>query len=219
MATATKERRHSIRPGEVCGHCSLRAPPVHRCGSCRREVPDWPTDEIGWLETNGWTLGSDGMWLEAEERVMRDPTPEMITQAMNLVSMLEAQPQDGSVSYTGIATKKDKFHAEELRNGLEKARKRLASLRAGEKHACRPRMRLSQSQALQAEYVRTHDYDPRTKDRDVPAYTEAQLKRWTDEAKARKGGVLQPSDADIIQDRRERTITEHKSMCQECRRY
>jgi len=147
VATATKTQHKHMQPGEVCSHCELRAPPIKRCNQCRREVKDWPVDEIGFLQQQGWTLVDSFIWLEPQARVLRSPTPEMVADASNVVGFYTAQLQHW---------KADKLKREELQTGMEKARDKLAKLKAGEQFEARPRMRLNQSHAVQAEYVRTH---------------------------------------------------------------
>lgn len=209
-STATKQHKHELSPGQVCGTCSLRAPPTKRCNQCRREVADWPADEIGFLEKQGWTLVDPYTWLEPQERVMRSPTPEMVSDATNMVGFYTAQLAHW---------KSDKLRREQLQTGMEKARDKLAKLKAGEKFECRPRLRLNQANAVQAEYVRTHPYDPKTQDKVVPAYTEQQHEVWESQARARRGGVLLTSDTDLLLFRKERTLTVHHTMCCECRQY
>jgi len=99
------------------------------------------------------------------------------------------------------------------------AEPKLSSLKAGEKFEARPRQRLDQTHAVQAEYMRTHPYDPKTRDKEMPAYTEQQHEIWEKQARNRRGGVLLPSDNDLLQERRERVLIVHHAMCSECRQY
>lgn len=211
MATATKQQhKHTLKAGEVCGHCELRAPPTKRCTYCRKEVKDWPVDEIGYLESKGWTKVDEWTWLEPIEHVLRSPTAEMVSEAMNMVAFYEAQLAHW---------KSDKLKREQLQTGMEKARDKLAKHRAGERFECRPRQRCDQVHAVQQEYIRTHPYVPKSIDKVVPCYTDQQHALWESQARARRGGVLLPSDKDLIEERKERTITVHHQMCSECRQY
>lgn len=218
--TATMEapHKHELKAGEVCNHCSLRAPPEHRCRMCTRVVPDWPVDEIGHLLEHGWTI-IDGLWTEPLERVLRSPTPEMIAEVMGQVAHCEALLANKQTEYW----RNDKIIAEEIRKGLEKSRTRLASLRAGERFPIRPQQRLSQQSAVQAEYIRRHEFNPKTIDRVVPAYTEEWLARRVKEAllrhKATAVMYLPQHERDTIEDRKEARITVHHAMCSECRQY
>jgi len=208
----------TLEPGQVCGHCSMRAPPIKRCGMCRREVHDWPKDEIGYLEEHGWTLVAS-QWVEPLERVLRSPTPEMVAAAMNEVTQREMAMQSPAWGARGFQLSADKFRKEEMETGLAKARDRLARLRAGERFEARPQQRLSQGQAVHAEFVRSHPYETKTKDKVIPAYTKEQCAQWEKEARARHNGQLLESDADIIAERRNRTLTTHRQMCSECRQF
>lgn len=214
MATKSPPHKHELRPGEVCGHCSRRAPPVKTCGMCRKVVPDWPTDEIGFLESNGWELQEDGFWLEPRERVMRSPTPELVAEAMEQVNFYEAQ-----FKHWAQTLKRDVPKREALQEGAEKARRRLASLRAGERFEGRHRLRMTQVDAVRNDYHKAHPYEHRTQDREMRTYTDEQIAQWEREMRARRGGVLVQSDKDILDERRERTLVAHRSMCVECRQY
>lgn len=222
MATMTKEKpqqhKHPLKAGEVCGHCELRAPPTKLCRMCRKEVKDWPADEIGYLKAKGWEL-VEWLWVEPREHVLRSPTPEMVAEAMNMVNHYETMLANKSNEYW----RNDKLIPLEISKGLEKARTKLASLRSGERYECRPRLRLGQEAAVQAEYIRTHEFNPRTIDKTVPAYTEEWLAKRTQEAltryKASDVKFLPEHERDTIEERRERTITVHHAMCSECRQY
>jgi hypothetical protein len=202
---------------------------------CKRVVPDWPADEIGYLEEHGWTV-LDGMWLEPLAHVQRLPTAAMIAEQMSLVAQQEAV----LASQPGEYWRRDKIIPDEIRKGLEKARAKLASLRAGEPYEARQRQRLSQPQAVQMQYIRDHPYEVKTRDVRSPCYSKDELSLWERQALARYGkGVLEKHvydamdrDAQMklirflpeherhtIEDRRKATIVSHKQMCTECRQF
>ena len=217
--TKEKPPQHKhLKAGEVCGHCELRAPPTKLCRMCRKEVKDWPVDEIGYLEKQGWEL-VEFLWVEPREHVLRDPTPNMVADAMNLVNHYETMLANKSKEYW----RNDKLIPLEIAKGLEKARTNLASLRSGERYECRPQLRLGQEQAVQAQYIRTHHYEPKTIDRTVPTYSDEQLATWTKQALARHKAsdvkFLPEHERDTIEERRGRTTVVHHAMCSECRQY
>ena len=210
MSVVVKMKGGKLEPGQVCGACSLRAPPIHRCSYCRREVADWPQDEEWFLEQAGWERNSWGTWQEPNKSVMGRPTEKMTLATREQVTGYEAQLKH---------FKSDPLRRADLEAGLTKARERVALYESGLDIQLRNREHYTQAEAVMLEWGKTWPYEPRPKVKEVPTFTEAQLGQFEEQLRMRSNGMLLKGDEAQLRERRKQTSKVHHQMCPECRQY
>ena len=207
-ATATK---HRLQPGETCGHCDLRAPPVHKCSYCTRPVKDWPQDEVTFLTKAGWEwLEPAGQWREPERNVLGPITPAMLQAAQSQVVSYEMQL---------AKPKLDPFHKEQLTTGLAKAKAKLERLESGEPVEHRNRELFGRDTAVMLELGRGRPHDPRPKVVEIRTFTDATVDQMEQQLRSLHNGTLLKSDEAQLRARRKQMSKVHHQMCPECRQF
>ena len=211
--TVKFQDKPELKPGEVCGHCSLRAPPVHKCRMCQKPVPDWPADEELFLIQAEWEREpvEGGGWMEPESRFMR-PAPE------SLLRQVKAQIASLERFLAMDRFKQDTASRGNAQAELTRAKDRLERWESGELVAVRPRATFNTDDAVEMElgHRRPYDATPRKIERHV--FTKEQMDRREAELK-RLCGPLTRSQEEQIRERRQRKYLVHAAMCVACHQW
>lgn len=209
MTTVLLSDKHRLAPGQVCGHCGLKAPEVPLCWWCERPMTDWPVDAEAYLLKHGWTKDDD-RWIEPDSRCLGHVTEDM-------VKRLKARKETAEEYVRLKLVKDDPFLLPQGEAGLARVTAELEAAETALSSGGLVKVRGAE-RFIEREAVRLQLNDGKvwaTERTQTPALSERQVERFKESVRiAGSGHKIEARKA--VEERQNRKQVEHHDRCHIC---